>query len=251
MGDRPDQPNADRTVFGPPAGWWRHWPATLVLAGYLVLLAWLTLAAAGPGTVWWDPPVQRDLRRLDGTEWDAVATFGNWLGTTPVGLVILAIVAAPLLVWRHVREAALLGGVALIRSVNWLVKWVVDSPRPGTTARGTNDVASGLGYPSGHAMGTMLIGGALVFVVFRLSRSARARAIAVLLATAALLATGFGRIVTRAHWPSDVAGGWLWGAGLLGLVVLLVGFADRRWRAGHRWPTRHRLGGPGQSAEPN
>lgn len=214
--------------FGPSPGWWRRWPVQAGLVGYLILLGWLTFAAAGAGTLRWDVPVQRVIRRLDGPGWDAVASVGNWLGGTLVGLVVLAAVALPLLVRRRLPEAALLGGVALIRSLNWVIKWVVNSPRPFTTDHQTNDVASGLGYPSGHAMGTMLIGGALMIVVFRSTRSPVVRAGVGIVATVAILATGFARVVTRAHWPSDVVGGWLWGIALLGVVVLLVGAADRR-----------------------
>lgn len=200
----------------------------VAIAVYILLLGWLTFAAAGAGTLRWDVPAQRTLRRLDGG-WDAVASFGNWLGVTWVGLVILAVVAVPLLIQRHSAEAALLVGVALVRILNWPLKWLVDSPRPFTTDHQTNDVASGLGYPSGHAMGTMLIGGALVIVVFRLKQSPVARAGAVLVTTAAILATGFGRVAIRAHWPSDVVGGWLWGLLLLGAVVLVIGALDRHW----------------------
>ena len=156
----------------------------------------------------------------------------------------MAVVAVALLVRRRLAEVALLVGVALIRSLNAALKWLVDSPRPFTTDHRTNDVASGLGYPSGHAMGTMLIGGALTIVVFRLTRSPGPRAAAIAVATAAILATGFGRIVTRAHWPSDVAGGWLWGFGLLGVVVLLVAWTDRRWRPGRTTPPPVQAGRP-------
>lgn len=220
---------ADRPVpFGPPPGWWRRRLVTVAIAVYVLLIGWLTFAAAGAGTLRWDVPVQRALRRLDGSGWDAVASFGNWLGLTWVGLVILGGAAVPLLIRRYFADAGLLVGVALIRALNWPLKWLVDSPRPFTTDHQTNDVASGLGYPSGHAMGTVLVGGALVIVVLRLTQSRVLRIVAVLITTAAILATGFGRVAIRAHWPSDVLGGWLWGFLLLGVVVLAVGALDRR-----------------------
>ncbi len=195
---------------------------------YLILLGWLTLAAAGPGTVWWDRPVQRDIRAVDGPGWGVVADIGNWLGVTVVGLVILAAVASFCILRHRLAEAALLGGVALIRSLNWPLKWLVDSPRPATNAQGTNDVANGLGYPSGHAMGTMLIGGALAVLVFRVTTTRRTRVATLLAVTAAILATGYARVAVRAHWPSDVLGGWLWGIGLLGVVLLVTRSVERR-----------------------
>lgn len=223
-----DPPVAMAPPFGVKPGWWHHGPGVVVVMVWAILLAGLSLAAVGPTTIGWDRTIQRRVLTLDGAGWDGVAVVGNRLGETLVGLVILAAVSVLLLVRRRLPEAAFLGGVALIRTLNWPLKWLHDSPRPATTGQGTNDVAPGLGYPSGHAMGTMLIGVALVVVVFRLTGSRVARAGAVVTATGVILGTGFGRVVSQAHWPSDVIGGWLWGGALLGVVVVLVRAADRR-----------------------
>ena len=214
--------------FSPHPDCWRRSHVTAGGVVGLMLLAVLGAGAAGPGTVWWDGPVQRALIALDGSGWHAIATTGNWIGSTPVSYTILVMAGLFLLVRHRFLEAALIGGVALVRALNWPIKWLFDSPRPATNEQGTNDIATGLGYPSGHAMSSMLVGGAMVIVVFRLSRSHRVRAFAVAAVTALILATGFGRVITEAHWPSDVAGGWLTGSALLGIVVIAMSAIDRR-----------------------
>ncbi|CAA9544382.1 MAG: hypothetical protein AVDCRST_MAG33-309 [uncultured Thermomicrobiales bacterium] len=224
--------------FSPHPDCWRRSHVTAGAVVGLALLAVLGAVAAGPGTVWWDESVQRALLAIDGSGWHAVATTGNWVGETPVSYGILAGTGLFLLVRHRFLEAALIGGVTLVRSLNWPIKWVFDSPRPATNDLGTNDIASGLGYPSGHAMSSMLVGGALLIVVFRLSRSRRVRTVAVVIVTSLILATGFGRVVSQAHWPSDVAGGWLTGGALLGIVAIAMSVIDQR-------RLRDRTGEPG------
>lgn len=208
--------------------WRRSW-VILAVVGYLALTGWLSLAAAGPGTVWWDHPVQRSLESLDGPGWNAIAAVGNAIGNTLIGIVILLAAAVPLLIRHRYREIRLLAAIGLVRIVNTPLKWLLDSPRPPTNAAGTNDVAVGLGFPSGHAMGTFLIGGALVIVVFHFTRCRWRRWTSLSIAIVAVIADGFGRVAIQAHWPSDVLGGWLLGAGLLGIVTLMVGVAERRF----------------------
>ena len=201
---------------------------------WFALTGWLSIEAAGPGTVWWDHPLQRNLEARDGAVWSAIAEAGNAIGITLVGVGILLVTSALLLIGRRFREVALLAAVGVVRSLNAPMKWLVDSPRPPTTPDGSNDVAVGLGFPSGHAMGTILIGGALVVVVFRLTHCQRRRSVALAVVLMAVVACGFGRVSSGAHWPSDVLGGWLLGAGLLGIVTLLVGVGERL-RALHRF----------------
>jgi hypothetical protein len=53
---------------------------------------------------------------------------------------------------------------------------------------------------------------------------ARYRKAAILIALLLAALTGFSRLVLAVHWPSDVAGGWAFGAAW---VLLLAGFAER------------------------
>ncbi len=221
--------------------WWRRSWVVLMVMGYLALTGWLSLAAAGSGTVWWDHPVQRRLESIDGPGWDAIAAAGNAVGVTLVGIVILLAASVPLLIRHHYREIRLLVAIGLARTVNTPLKWLFDSPRPPTNSTGTNDVAVGLGFPSGHAMGTFLIGGALVIVVFRLTRCPWRRWASLSIVIVAVVADGFGRVATQAHWPSDVLGGWLLGAGLLGSVTLMVGVAERRFARRRLHPHNARI----------
>jgi undecaprenyl-diphosphatase len=116
------------------------------------------------------------------------------------------------LAWFVVLTAA--GGGLLTTGV----KLVVDRPRPVVD----HPVATALGdsFPSGHALGSVVIYGALLLVFLPLVPHARRRAV-VHAATVVVVAVGASRLLLGVHFLSDVLGGWLLGgAWLLGSVAV-------------------------------
>jgi undecaprenyl-diphosphatase len=85
------------------------------------------------------------------------------------------------------------------------------------------DSVNTFSYPSGHAAGSM--------VVLLLGALLLGNRTLVWLAFALSLAIGMTRVMLGVHWPSDVAGGWLFGGG-----TALIGFALAN---GAKQPHRH------------
>jgi undecaprenyl-diphosphatase len=197
------------------------WP---VLATAVLLSA----AAAGEGVLPGDVAVTRAVQDAipPGLGWlvDAV----NWLGRAVPGALGSTLLVALLLLRRGHRVAA--GFVALtlpLRLVNPALKALVDSPRPEGTLIAVSERAAGLGFPSGHATGAMLLYGAVILVVPFLTASPYLRAAMRLVAATMILVAGLCRIEVGAHWPSDVVGGYLWGGVLLVVLVTVVGHRRR------------------------
>ena len=92
--------------------------------------------------------------------------------------------------------------------------------RPGGSFVGT----SGHAYPSGHAAYAM----AWIAVAVALTRRLRrvTSGVLVFIALAIAGAVGVSRIYLRAHWWSDVAGGWALGAGIFGLLAMIALVVD-------------------------
>ncbi len=79
--------------------------------------------------------------------------------------------------------------------------------------------ASNISYPSGHVFGTTVFFGFIGFLGIQL-RARRRYLVPLLIAvTGIILAVGPSRIYEQAHWPSDVAAGYL--LGTLWLVVII------------------------------
>ncbi|MDQ4049883.1 MAG: bifunctional DedA family/phosphatase PAP2 family protein [Actinomycetota bacterium] len=129
-----------------------------------------------------------------------------------------------LLLRRHFTEAvALVAGALLLYVGVRIAKEGIDRPRPARPLQVTHDAS----FPSGHAAySTIWIGVALV--VAGAFEGLASRAALVTVATVIALAIGLSRIYLRAHFWSDVAGGWGLGAGILaacaaiGLIVSYI-----------------------------
>lgn len=157
------------------------------------------------------PGDRRGLRWADDlrTGWlDDVARAVTHLGTLPVAAALVVAAMAVLIGRRRFAEgAALAGGLALTYAGVHVLKAMEDRPRPAHSLVATD----GSSYPSGHAayaVAWIAIAVALRHAIPRLG----ARAAVLIAAFAVALAVGLTRIELRAHYFSDVAGGWGLGA---------------------------------------
>ncbi|MEL0254122.1 MAG: phosphatase PAP2 family protein, partial [Novosphingobium sp.] len=128
---------------------------------------------------------------------------------------------AALLFLRLRREAVLLAATVLGGwLVNSLVKFVVGRPRPMIVPHLTE--AGGQSFPSGHSFNSAVvyIAIALAFAAMSPRRSVRWT----LVGTAIVLsiAIAISRVWLGGHFPTDVAAGWLGGAGWAFLASALL-----------------------------
>jgi undecaprenyl-diphosphatase len=154
---------------------------------------------------------------------DEAARIVTAFGTLPVAGGVLVLVALVLLARRDVLEGiSLLLGLALTFAGTHIVKGIVDRPRPPGSLVDT----SGAAYPSGHAA-YAVVWVAIAIALRRALPNVPAVATAVTAGIVLAVAIGLSRIYLRAHWFSDVAGGWGLGAlafALCGMGALIVGF---------------------------
>ncbi|WP_130513073.1 phosphatase PAP2 family protein [Krasilnikovia cinnamomea] len=137
-------------------------------------------------------------------------------------LVVLAVIV--LLIRRRTRLAIYLvvagaGALLLDPSVKTLVgrvRPIVDVPVA---------VAPGNSFPSGHALGSMVVYGALL-LVFLPAVPRRARPYLAAATALTVFAIGVSRTALGVHYLSDVLAGWLLGAAWLGVTA----YAFRVWR---------------------
>ena len=92
-----------------------------------------------------------------------------------------------------------------------VMKHVVGRPRP---------EAASFGFPSGHATAAAAFFGAVIYLSGTLP--ARPRRVVRTLAVAMILLVGTARVMLRAHWPMDVAGGAALGLAWASLAAMLA-----------------------------
>jgi undecaprenyl-diphosphatase len=136
--------------------------------------------------------------------------------------VLAASVAASgwLLLRGHLRRAILIPVIlASERLIVEAMKWGFDRGRPDVAGR--HVAVHSMAFPSGHSANAM----AVWLAIALLATSPRLRVPAVALALAVAVVTGLCRLILQVHWPSDVAGGWAFGAAWTLLLVRLFGTA--------------------------
>jgi membrane-associated phospholipid phosphatase len=147
-------------------------------------------------------------------------------GGVPV-MTALAVVGA-LLLWlcdQRQLAAMWLLAAALGCAVNQTSKAIVARQRPGEQLRDAAVTERNQSYPSGHAMGSLIGYGSLGYVGVILLRRRWARALLVALLVGLVTLIGLSRIYLRAHWCSDVIGGFALGTSYMAACISLA-----QWR---------------------
>ena len=181
------------------------------------MLCALTLALAAhrwtrlPG----DVAIARALQAAEPHGGDPVLRLLNWIGTGAPALA-LAVAYGVLIALARRPWALLLYALAqAARPTDTLLKALVERPRPSAALIRVTEHASGWSFPSGHVFSAVLCYGALALLLGELGLPRWPRRVLTALCLLVVLLMAPARVVVGAHWPSDVLGGWLWGAATL------------------------------------
>lgn len=130
---------------------------------------------------------------------------------------------------RYVEALWLAATVGIGNAIGPLLKLAVDRDRP--TIVDPIDHFSGLSYPSGHAGSSSLTCAALL-VLWWPALSNPWRVVAVALAILIPAASGWSRLSLGAHYPSDLAGGYLLGVAWVAAWLPLLRARTRSLESG-------------------
>jgi membrane-associated phospholipid phosphatase len=199
---------------------------TVAIAALLSIVVTVVKAPL-PGDVW----VLQQVQRLDWLE--RPSEFINRIGDFDL-LMLIGVAGAMALEVRSgsswQRTGLFVAGAFILATalmpLDQVLKEVVRSPRPSPADGVEVDMArTTYGFPSGHTYTFTLLLGLAAATTARLKRpNARWWRLAALVV---IPAGGIARLVVGAHWPSDVLGGWLWGAAAV-LACLYAGQEAQR-----------------------
>jgi undecaprenyl-diphosphatase len=208
----------------------------LLVVGVLVSLL-ADAAAEGDGLTAVDRPVWSWLVGHRTGTLTSVARLVTEAGSTVV-MGALALVAAGWLLTRPGRRGAAILVAAGAAGAGLLVvasKPIVGRLRPPEEFRLVTETNQS--FPSGHALASVAVLGVLAAVFLPGIHSPVLRRTAAVLLAVFVAAIGVSRLYLGVHWPTDVVGGWLAGAGWL-LVCLSVHTLWHRYPVTVRWRSR-------------
>lgn len=189
---------------------------------FLLVLATVILSgvAAGPAVLLGDVGLALAIQQAPIPAGDALARGLTWFGGTfPTVAFLTGLALALLAVRGHRTEAIVVMVAVVLRAASPLLKAVIISPRPTPDLVRIIEQAPGDGFPSGHSLGATLFYGTFAIIAPAVFRSSTTVRVVRVVCVVMIALTGLARVRTGAHWPSDVLGGFLWGA------ILLVGLA--------------------------
>ncbi len=139
----------------------------------------------------------------------------------PIGMGLLAVVITVLLI-RKERASAIymvvtsLGGLFL----NVGLKLLYARARPDIIT--AIAVAQGNSFPSGHAMGSFIILGAVAYILLRRKFTWKLKSVFLGAIVTVIILVGLSRVYLGVHWSSDIIAGWC--AGTVWLATATVAF---------------------------
>jgi membrane-associated phospholipid phosphatase len=139
----------------------------------------------------------------------------------PIGMGIIAVVVTILLVRKERASATYMivtgiGGVLL----NVGLKLLYARARPDVDT--AIAVAQGNSFPSGHAMGSLIILGAIGYLILRQNFTWKLKSVLLAAIMTVILLVGISRVYLGVHWSSDILAGWC--AGTVWLATTTVAF---------------------------
>jgi membrane-associated phospholipid phosphatase len=177
----------------------------------------------------------RPLMSLDG---DIASTTHRWAvaedGVTQAFRILtdwvwdpwtMRLLCAVVVVWLVWRRAAwwtalwLAAACAVGSGIQQSLKAAVDRPRP--VWPDPVDSAHYAAYPSGHAMTAMVVCGLFLWLLHHYGAPRALFRTALAVSVVSVLGVGLTRVWLGVHWTTDVLGGWLLGALVVAVAVIL------------------------------
>jgi membrane-associated phospholipid phosphatase len=121
--------------------------------------------------------------------------------------------------WQNAQQPTLIvmGAAVATMGANSILKHFIHRPRPDTLYV-SNMWFKTSSFPSGHTFGSTVVIGLLGFLAVQFLSGAEQIIVPVLLATL-IVTIGISRVYLGAHYPSDVAAGWLLGSAVLATII--------------------------------
>lgn len=187
----------------------------IVLAALFLMLTWLVISHEN---IHVDQVVSSHLQPTDTQHVNAVMVAFSIFGNVPSAILITVSISVLLFFLKRKRESILMLSTLLTGVVSWIVKVLVDRPRPTADLVNILEKTSFQSFPSGHTLFyTVLFGNAAILIFYAKGMKSWLKFILMGLCIIIVIIAGYSRIYLGSHWFTDVLGGLILG------IILLIG----------------------------
>lgn len=149
-----------------------------------------------------------------------VLTAVSYFGKPFVAGVMVFIIAAIFWLAKYYRETIFVLCTPIAAGINFIVKLIVDRPRPDGSLVNVLDRELDPSFPSGHVNFYVVFFGLLIAIMIKQQKIPLAVRILVIgFSLIMIVSVSFSRIYLGAHWATDVLGGYLIGFILLSIML--------------------------------
>lgn len=196
------------------------------LAGFVVMALFAAAHNTFPADLW----LTHRLQDIDTSAFRHTLRWTERLGDMPYLAAVWIAAAAAACVYVGRWQGLLVLGSFAGRLANSGLKELIERPRPSPDlAEVSKDQPTNFSFPSGHAEGAMLLYGLIFFLAAVYVPDRRLRLAVQAVCVWITVVTGLERVYIGDHWPSDVAGGYYFGALILAVAIGIERFVIPRW----------------------
>lgn len=200
----------------------RSWPLVAVLfiaavAGFTIFSSAASATDRFPGDLW----LAERIQDIDSTAFAHIIDVTEDAGDDPsvIGIWITAGVTFTAIAGLSSGLAFALAGA--LRMLNPYLKDLVGRPRPSADLLQFSEQPSTMSFPSGHAATVFVLFGLIFYFTAFYVRNTVARTVIQIACVWMIVVVGLERVYAGAHWPSDVIGGYWYGALIVAAIVIL------------------------------
>lgn len=225
--EEPEQiaPAVKPAIAPRPARRYRAWLFQLYVIAAVIAFAVLTFFAHDYQYFNIDLQITRSIQTINNFAFDAAMRYLTVLGFTPQVTLIWALTVLLLYVtglkWESVMTLFSVVGAGALGSG---IKLLVARPRPDAVLIHVFQPIGEYGFPSGHVLFYVSLGGFLWFLCYTLLKPSWRRTLALCAFGLTIALVGVSRVYLGQHWASDVIGAYL-----LGSIWLALTIAVYRW----------------------
>lgn len=165
-----------------------------------------------------DLTVSQELQEDQNMFLDILMKGFSWLGTVYVAAIMVAAFSLVFFVFKYIKEGVFIVSCLLSGGVSYVLKMLIDRPRPTADFVRIVEETHYQSFPSGHVLFyTVFFGSVMIIALYSKILKLALKILIILVCLLMIILGAVSRIYLGAHWFTDVLGGFI-----VGIVFLMI-----------------------------